>query len=189
MAKLALFVIALLPAEVAAWAEEAMPTNGGVAISNGTVSAAPIAQEAEAAFRAARESYRAIAAGGPTAVHGDIDESISPTTQMIPGGRADKDLELERINLMVDVENATLRAVVADVVKQAAQHTGPWTVKWRLNNDNANLMDERVNLTAEAPLGEFFALLAEKVKNLTGTQLFVTVFSGTRVILITDTYY
>jgi hypothetical protein len=27
------------------------------------------------------------------------------------------------------------------------------------------------------------------VKNMTGTQLFVTAFAGTRVLLVTDTYY
>lgn len=154
----------------------------------GIVSAAPTAAEAEAAFRAAREAYRVVAEGSPIMAPEDVEEVVTPTTVFIPGGEP-KQIHLEDIKLVVDVENATLRQVVQDVVGQAAQHTGPWRVKWRLKPENMGLLDEQVNLTAEAPFGAFFALLAERVKNLTGTQLFVTVFGSSRVILVTDTFY
>jgi hypothetical protein len=154
----------------------------------GIIAAAPTAAEAEAAFRAAREAYRTVAEGTPVPVAGEIEEHITPTTVFVPGGEP-KQVQLEDIKLVVDVENATLRQVVQDVVGQAAQHTGPWRVKWRLKPENMTLLDEQVNLTAEAPFGAFFAMLAERVKNLTGTQLFVTVFGSSRVILVTDTFY
>ncbi len=154
----------------------------------GIVAAAPTAAEAEAAFRAAREAYRTVAEGSPVPIEGELEDAVTPTTVFVPGGEP-KQIHLEDIKLVVDVENATLRQVVQDVVGQAAQHTGPWRVKWRLKPENMTLLDEQVNLTAEAPFGAFFALLAERVKNLTGTQLFVTVFGASRVILVTDTFY
>jgi hypothetical protein len=83
----------------------------------------------------------------------------------------------------------TLREVMTNIVTQAATYTGPWTVKWRLKPENMDLLDERVNLTAEDNFGEFCNLLVERIKNMTGTQLYVTAFSGTRVLLVTDTYY
>ncbi|MFO0500082.1 MAG: hypothetical protein ACK5YK_00175 [Pseudomonadota bacterium] len=165
-----------------------MGEGDGQAEGQGVVSAAPTAAEAQAAFRAAREAYRAVAEGAPVALEGEVEELVTPTTVFVPGGEP-KQVRLEDIKLVVDVENATLRQVVQSVVGQAAQHTGPWRVKWRLKPENMGLLEEQVNLTAEAPFGTFFALLAERVKNLTGTQLYVTVFSAARVILVTDTFY
>ncbi len=150
--------------------------------------AAPTAAEAEAAFQAARNAYRSVADGAPGTAPHELEEVVTPTTVMVPGGRPDN-VPLESIRLVLDVENTSLRQIVTDVVGQAARYSGPWRVKWRLKPENLGLLDERVNLTAEAPLAEFFALLSERVKNLTGTQLFVTVFGGARVILIADTYY
>ena len=156
--------------------------------NKGIVSAAPTEAEAEAAFRAAREAYRAVAEGAPLSAASDVEEHVTPTTVFVSGGEP-KQVRLEDIKLVLDVENQTLRSVVQNVVAQAAEYTGPWRVKWRLKPENMGLLDEQVNLTAEAPFGEFFALLAERVKNLTGVQLFVTVFSSARVILVTDTFY
>jgi hypothetical protein len=179
---LASFAAVLLPLGV--WAQVA---EGSVAASSGVVSAAPTAAEAEAAFQAARQAYRAVAEGAPSAAPGEVEQIVTPTT-FVPGGRPEN-TPLENIVLVLDVENATLRQVVQEVVTQAAQYSGPWRVKWRLKPENMGLLDEKVNLTAEAPFGEFFGLLTERVKNLTGTQLFVTVFGGARVILVADTYY
>ena len=70
-----------------------------------------------------------------------------------------------------------------------AQYSGPWTVKWRLKPENMDLMDERVNLTAESSFGEFVNLLSEPIRNMTGVQLYVNVFQGARMVLVTDTFY
>lgn len=180
-----LVVAAWLP--VAAWAEPGEPV-AAIQPTQGLVSAAPTTAEAEAAFQAAREAYRAVAAGSPSPQPGELEEVVTPTAVVVPGGRPEN-IPLDEIKLVIDVENATLRQVVTDVVAQAAHYSGPWRVKWRLKPENMGLLDEQVNLTAEAPFGEFFGLLSERVKNLTGTQLFVTVFGGARVILVADTYY
>jgi hypothetical protein len=181
--------IGVMPSMATAGDVSAMKSFSEQSNGQGIISAAPTAAEAEAAFRAAREAYRVVAEGSPMpADTAELEEHITPTTVFVPGG-APQETRLEDIKLVVDVENATLRRVVQDVVAQAAQHTGPWRVKWRLKPENMGLLDEQVNLTAEAPFGAFFALLAERVKNLTGTQLYVTVFGAARVILVTDTYY
>ena len=160
---------------------------------NGVISAAPTQAQADAEFAAARKSFMAVAEGAPPSTKlGDVVQKVDAgsvkTDKAIPGGGA-SDVALENIKLVLDVEDVSLREVVTRIVGQAAQYTGPWTVKWRLRPENADLMDERVNLTVEAKFGEFCELLAEKIKNLTGTQIFVTAFKGSRTILITDTYY
>jgi len=154
----------------------------------GMIRAAPTAAEAEAAFQGAREAYRSVPQGVPSHRVGDVEDVVTPTEVSVAGG-SPHNVPLENIRLVVDVDNATLRQIVTDVVSQAAHYSGPWRVKWRLKPENLGLLDERVNLNAEAPLGEFFGFLSERVKNLTGTQLFVTVFAGSRVILLSDTYY
>lgn len=155
---------------------------------SGIVAAAPTQAEADAAYAAARKSFMAVAEGAlPENRAGDVVEKV-PTDRVAGSTVVDK-VRLEDIKLVMDVENVTLREVVSRIVGQAAMYTGPWTVKWRLKPENMDLLDERVNLTAEAPFGEFCSLLTEKVKNMTGTQLYVTAFKGAREILVTDTYY
>lgn len=152
-----------------------------------TVAAAPTAEEAEAAFRIARDGYVAVTHDGVGVVAaGRVSDTL--VEDRVAGGEP-RNVSLEKIQIVLDVSDVTLRDVMAKIVEQAAAYTGPWTVKWRLRPENADIMSERVNLTAEADFGAFCSLLAERVKNMTGTQLFVTAFAGTRVLLVTDTYY
>ena len=153
---------------------------------NGKVVVAPTAAEAEAAFQAAREGYMAIATGSPDQTVGPISTTVVEDT--VAGGNT-QNIALEDIRIVLDVDNASLREIMAKIVQQAAAYTGPWTVKWRLSPENSSLLDEKVNLTAEAGFDEFCSLLTERVKNMSGIQLYVTAFAGTRVLLVADTYY
>lgn len=155
---------------------------------HGTVSVAPTAEQAEQAFQAARRSFMAVASGGADVKPGDIVQTPTGAENQLAGGMP-QNIALEDIRIVMDVDNVTLREVMTKIVQQAANYTGPWTVKWRLKPENLAIMDERVNLTTEANFGEFCNLLTERVKNMTGTQLFVTAFPGTRMLLIADTYY
>lgn len=155
-------------------------TRGGVAV-------APTAEQAEQAYQAARQNYIAVASGG-----GDV-AAVAPSGTVVlednVAGGLPRNIALEDIRIVMDVDNVSLREVMQKIVQQAAAYSGPWTVKWRLKPENMNLLEERVNLTAEADFGEFTSLLAERVKNMTGTQLYVTAFGGSRVLLVADTYY
>lgn|GEM_PF-4449074 len=156
---------------------------------HGTLAVAPTAAQAEQAYQAARHEFLTVAKGSaPGGQNGDVDEQVSGTTTTVSGGTPDN-VALENIHLVMDVENVTLREVMVKIVSQAAAYTGPWTVKWRLKPEDTDLMSQRVNLTAEADFGEFCSLLTERVKNMTGVQLFVTVFPAARVLMVSDTYY
>lgn len=175
-------------AHLPAWAQDVISDTVpmGDASESGVVAAAPTQAQADAAFAAARKSFMAVAEGTSSEKAGDV-EDVVPTDRV--SGKGNDKVALEDIKLVLDVEDVTLREVVTRIVAQAAKYTGPWTVKWRLKPENMDLMDERVNLTVEAPFGEFCKLLTERVKNMTGTQLYVTAFKGAREILVTDTYY
>ncbi|RYG60428.1 MAG: hypothetical protein EON60_07230 [Alphaproteobacteria bacterium] len=154
----------------------------------GGVAAAPTAAQAEAAYQSARQNYMAVASGG-----GDVNVAETTSQSIVlednVAGGMPQNIALEQIKIVMDVDNVTLREVMQRIVQQAAAYSGPWTVKWRLRPENMPLLEERVNLTAEADFGDFTSLLAERVKNMTGTQLYVTAFGGTRVLLVADTYY
>lgn len=154
----------------------------------GAVSVAPTAAQAEAAYQSARQNYMAVASGGGDVAAVGITSDTVVLEDNVAGG-VPRNVPLEDIRIVMDVDNVTLREVMQRIVQQAASYTGPWTVKWRLRPENMGLLEERVNLTAEANFGEFSSLLAERVKNMTGTQLFVTAFAGSRVLLVADTYY
>lgn len=93
------------------------------------------------------------------------------------------------IQLAVDMNNKSLREIIDEIVMQASQHTGDWQVKWRLRKEHDFLLDEKVNLTAESSFREFVDHLVDRVANMTGIRLFVTIFDTSRVIIISDTYY
>lgn len=160
-----------------------------------TPSASPSLHDAEAAFAKAQEEFKAMAAGSgqpvpvtETSEGYKVAVFSDPDRQFHEGGQPEN-VALEHVKLVIDVEDVTLREVVNQIVGQAAEYTGSWTVKWRLKPENLGIADERVNLTAQAGFEEFVALLTEKVRNLTGVQLFMTAYNEARVILITDSYY
>ncbi len=183
-------LLAVVPVWVPVWAQE--PAELPLMLEDkGYVAAAPTAEEAEAAFRAAREGFLAVAEGGDDAASPEADPDAAVEDHVAGGSaqNAAQNVALEDIRVVLDVNNVTLREVMTQIVEQAASYTGPWTVKWRLGRDNMSLLDEKVNLTAEADFGDFCNLLVERVKNMTGAQLYVTAFAATRVLLVTDTYY
>ncbi len=95
---------------------------------------------------------------------------------------------LEDVVLAIDVDDTSIENVIATVIKKAEGRVGPWTVKWRLKPENNHLKEERVNLVAESSLGRFLNLMTDRVRNMTGVQLFVSVFEASRIIIISDTY-
>ena len=96
---------------------------------------------------------------------------------------------IEDIVVAVNLENKTLDQVVQYIVNQARDEAGEWDVKWRVKPENSYILSERVNLIAETNLSEFMTYLVDRVNNMTGIQLFVTVFDKSRIIVISDTYY
>lgn len=104
-------------------------------------------------------------------------------------GRGSAHVALEDLQMTLDMENVTLKRVLTSIVERAEEETGPWEVRWRLKPSNNYLMREKVNLTAEATFGQFLEYLVDRVNNMTGIRLFVSVFNGSRIIIISDTYY
>ena len=98
-------------------------------------------------------------------------------------------VRLEQSAILLDVENQTLQETFDSVMTQVSTGSGNWQTKWRLGKENSYLLNERINLTAETNFQNFVEYLVDRVNNMTGIQLFVTVFDSSRIIVISDTYY
>lgn len=162
-------------------AEDTAGANNYVAAAPTDAQAAAVFQSAQKAFQQGREiSFTTLPKMAP-----------APSLSVVVGGSPTlpQNISLHNVRLVLDVEDTTLADVMTKIVEQASAYTGRWTVKWRLKPENQDLLTERVNITAEAPFGEFVALLTERIRNLTGTQIYVTVFHGSRMILVSDTFY
>jgi hypothetical protein len=75
---------------------------------------------------------------------------------------------------------------MAEVLQQAAPHSGAWRAEWQLGEKGQKLLAERWSLTAEATLGQILASLNTQVQQEYGFGLTFTPFNQTRVLVITE---
>lgn len=107
---------------------------------------------------------------------------------VVPTGVGSSTVPVGKVRVNVDLENMPLEKVLENVVENVSKRSGQWRIRWRLKTENQRLRTERVNINAETDFESFMAYLMERVNNMTGVQLFVKVFEGSRLIIIADTY-
>lgn len=165
--------------------------------------------EAEAAFEAAAAKYAKTTSASmpntgehyePTYVPPHLQPKGTAIREALPelptksdiyhgAGVVNDGLSLEKQPLIVSLENTPVRDVVQQVLNQLSSKTGAWTLKWRVQPENEDILEEKVNIIAETDFGNFMTYLTERIKNMTGVQLYVSVFNASRVIIVADTYY
>lgn len=94
---------------------------------------------------------------------------------------------LEERDVLIDMQNVTLKQIVQDALNQVA-HGESWTIRWRLKDENKYLLKERINLTAEVNFDKFIGSMIETITNMTGIRLTTKVFNKNRIIIITDSF-
>lgn len=94
---------------------------------------------------------------------------------------------LEQREVLIDVENATLKQIVQEALNQVS-HGETWTIRWRLKDENKYLLTERINLTAEVSFDQFVGNMLNTITNITGIRLSTKVFNKNRIIIITDSF-
>lgn len=94
---------------------------------------------------------------------------------------------LEQREVLVDMQNVTLKQIVQETLNQVANGEN-WTIRWRLKDENKYLLKERINLTAEVSFDQFVTRMLETIRNITGIHLSTKVFNKNRIIIITDSF-
>ncbi|MDD9912036.1 MAG: hypothetical protein OXQ96_03175 [Alphaproteobacteria bacterium] len=117
------------------------------------------------------------------------DASIDREHPHYAAGMTNAETHLSDVQIMIDMEDVTLKEAIHKVVNRVGSVTGPWELKWRLAPENEYVVEERVNLIAELDFGDFISYMIDRVRNMTGIKLFISVFEGARIIVISDTYY
>lgn len=94
---------------------------------------------------------------------------------------------LEERNVLIDMQNATLKQIVQEALNQVSNGE-VWTIRWRLKDENKYILTERLNLTAEVSFEQFISNMLQTIKNITGIHLTTKVFNKNRIIIVTDSF-
>ena len=103
--------------------------------------------------------------------------------------RGQPEVDLAALRIAINMEETTLQNAIESIVRRASDKVGQWDVRWRLQPENSYLLNEKMSVTAETTLGQFMEYMTDRVNNMTGVELFVSVFDVSRLIVISDTYY
>lgn len=111
--------------------------------------------------------------------------SAQGTSLLRARNRADW-MDIRQYKVVVHQDNQSLEDLIATILKHAEPFTGPWQVRWKISDQNRDLMAEKFSLDAEAPFEEFVSYLAQYIVNDRGVKLSVSLFDNERIIVISD---
>lgn len=113
---------------------------------------------------------------------------LASLTDMKPATGYTPRVDLADIRVNVNMEDVSLQQAVAQLVAHGRDKAGPWQIKWRISHDNQHILEDKMNVTAETTIGDFLSLMVDRVNNMTGVRLYISLFQANRMLLISDTY-
>jgi len=99
---------------------------------------------------------------------------------------ASKWVALEDAPITVHVENEKFEDLMLRAVNNAAVHSGPWNLKWKLKKENEILLYTKFSLDVETNFGEFVSNVKKYIVNYNGVKLYFRVFKEKRVLIVSD---
>ena len=95
-------------------------------------------------------------------------------------------VDLRKFHVVVHEDSKGLQQLVNNVVTKAEPYVGPWEIKWKISNENRDLLQEKFSLDAETTFEEFVNYLANYMVNDRGIKLTFSLFDAERVLVISD---
>ena len=120
-----------------------------------------------------------------TGVGGQQSWSTPGTSLMRPRNRADW-MDIRQYKVVVHEDDQTLENLFSKVLKRAEPFAGPWQVRWKVSDQNREVLTEKFSLDAETNFEEFVSYLAQYVVNDRGVKLTFSLFDNERIIVISD---
>lgn len=105
----------------------------------------------------------------------------------VAGAPPAANMALGKTPVVLREKDQPLPALFQTILKQAAPQAGEWQADWQLSPAAQKVLNEKWSLTAEAPVEQVFAQLAEQVQKAHGITLKFTQFTQSRLVVITDT--
>ena len=95
-------------------------------------------------------------------------------------------VDLEDAPITLHVEDEKFEDLILRAINNAAIHSGPWNLKWKLKKENENLLYTKFSLDAETKFGQFINNVKAYVINYNGVRLYFRVFKEKRVLIVSD---
>jgi hypothetical protein len=73
-----------------------------------------------------------------------------------------------------------------EVMTRAEPFTGPWKIKWKISDENKDILSTKFSLDTETSFDEFVSYLAQYLVNDRGVKITFSLFDRDRVIVISD---
>lgn len=95
-------------------------------------------------------------------------------------------IPLKDYKVILHEDNVRMQELVRQVLDRAAPYVGPWTLKWKLQPENAEILNERFSLDAEVPFENFASYLQRYILQDRGVDLQFKLFDAERILVISD---
>lgn len=125
-----------------------------------------------------------LAAAEPAA-GGQQSWSAPGTSLMRARNRADW-MNIRQYKVVVHEDDQTLETLLGRILKHAEPFTGPWQIRWKISDQNREILTEKFSLDAETNFEEFVSYLAQYVVNDRGVKLTFNLFDNERIIVVSD---
>ncbi|MFZ2619725.1 MAG: hypothetical protein WAX89_02535 [Alphaproteobacteria bacterium] len=150
------------------WASNSMTSNDGIMISSTNIIVGALTEPGET---------------GEVGRETKVEEQYAMA--QAPRHRSDW-VNIRDYHVVVHDEDETLQNMLMRVVKKAEPFTGPWEVKWKISQQNQDILQERFSLDAETTFEQFASYLAQYLFNSRGVQLNFNMFDSERVLVVSD---
>ncbi|NBX85717.1 MAG: hypothetical protein EBQ80_00500 [Proteobacteria bacterium] len=95
-------------------------------------------------------------------------------------------LNLRDYRVVIHEDNRTLEQLIGGVLQKAEPYTGPWQIKWKISDENKDILTEKFSLDVETTFEEFASYLAQYLLNDRGIKLSFNLFDSERIIVVSD---
>lgn len=95
-------------------------------------------------------------------------------------------VSLEEAPISLHVEDQKFEGLILRAVNNAAVHSGPWNLKWKLKKENENLLHTKFSLDVETDFGTFITDVKRYILNYNGVVLYFRVFKEKRILIVSD---
>lgn len=95
-------------------------------------------------------------------------------------------VNVEDAEVVIHADRAPLEDILQIVMRQVAAQSGPWDVRFKLSDENKDLLLQPFSLNTETTFGEFVSYISEYLMNYRGVALKFHLFKQTRVLVVTD---
>lgn len=110
-----------------------------------------------------------------------------PAANALRTARNRKDwIDLRKYHVVMHEDGKTLEELMTQVLSSAEPFTGPWHIKWKLSEENRDLLQEQFSLDVETSFDQFVSYLAQYMVNDRGIKMTFSLFDADRVIVISD---